>query len=100
MASVPFQRHRSWIEVLGVLFALAAALGLMKALVESVWTFVGEPFPEAWRLFVLSWQQDFLGSAVVVLGVATLPRWLPEHRLPRWTGLALAVIVAGVVGWV
>ena len=100
MASVPFQRHRSWIEVLGILFALAAALGLMKASIESVWTFVGEPFPEAWRLFVLSWQQSFLGAAVVVLGVATLPRWLPQHRLRRWTGLALAVIVAGLAGWV
>jgi len=100
MASVPFQRHRSWIEVLGILFALAVALGLMKALVENVWTFVLQPLPEAGQLFVLTWQQDFLGAAVVVLGVATLPQWLPQRRVPRWTGLALAVVVAGVVGWV
>ena len=100
MEDLPFRRHRSWIEVLGILVALSAALGLMKSLLESVWTFILVPFPEAWRLFVLTWQQNFLGAAVVVLGVATLPRWLPQHRLARWTGLALAVIAAGVVGWV
>jgi len=85
--------------VLGILTALSVALGLMKASNESVWTFVNAPFPEAWRVFVLSWQQSFLGAAVVILTLAPLPRWLPQRRVPRWTGLALAIVTAGAFGF-
>src|SRR5712671_6941671 len=99
MASVPFQRHRSWIETLAILVALCVTLTLMLSLIETMWNFILEPLPEAWRQFVWFWQQTFVAVAAVVLTLAPLPRWLPQRRSLRWPGLALAIVAAGALGW-
>src|SRR5882757_6239698 len=99
MANVPFQRHRSWIETLGILVALCAALTLMLSLIETMWSFFLDPLPDAWRTFVWDWQQHFVGVTAVVLALAPLPRWLPQRRPLRWAALALAIVAAGALGW-
>jgi signal transduction histidine kinase len=99
MANVPFQRHRSWIETLGILLALCVVLALMIASIWNVWTFFLQPFSDAWREFASDWQQNFVGVAAVILTLAPLPRWLPQRRSLRWPGLALAILAAGALGW-
>ncbi len=99
MDIVPFQRHRSWIESLGLMAALCVAIAFMIAAIETMWNFFLEPLPDAWREFASTWRYFVVGSAVVLLLVARLPRWLPQRRWLRWSGLAVAAVVAGVVGW-
>src|SRR5450432_592367 len=99
MASLPFERHRSWIETLGVLLTLCVALALMLTLIGTVWNFFTDPLPEAWHEFVWYGQQNFVAVAAVLLALAPLPRWLPERRSLRWTGLALGIVAAGALGW-
>jgi signal transduction histidine kinase len=99
MASVPFQRHRSWIETLGILLALCLVLTSMLSFIECMWNFFLEPFPDAWRQFAWFWQQTFVAVATVLLILAPLPRWLPQRRSLRWPALALAIVAAGALGW-
>jgi len=99
MASVPFQRHRSWIETFGILLALCVVLTSMLALIGSVWSFILQPFSEVWPEFTLYWQQNFVAVAAVLLILAPLPRWLPQRRSLRWPLLALAIAAAGALGW-
>ena len=99
MASVPFQRHRSWIETLGILLALCVVLTSMLSFIECMWTFILQPFSVAWAEFALFWQQTFVAVAVVLLVLAPMPRWLPQRRWLRWPGLALAIVAAGALGW-
>ena len=96
MASVPFQRHRSWIETFGILLALCVVLTSMLALIGSVWSFILQPFSEVWPEFTLYWQQNFVAVAAVLLILAPLPRWLPQRRSLRWPLLALAIAAAAL----
>ena len=99
METVSFQRHRSWIEVLVILLAMGVVLALMLALFETVFFFFTDPLPDAWEDLVWCWQRAFFAVTAVLLTLAALPRWLPEQRLPRWTGLALIIVLAGALGW-
>jgi signal transduction histidine kinase len=99
MASVPFQRHRSWFETLVILLSMCAALASMLALFETLFFFFKDPLPDAWDDFVWCWQRAFVAVTAVLLTLAASPRWLPERRPLRWPGLALTIIAAGALGW-
>jgi signal transduction histidine kinase len=99
MASVPFRHHRSWIETLGILLALCVVLASMISFIGTMWNFILQPFADVWPEFALYWQQNFVAVAAVLLILAPLPRWLPERRSLHWTGMALAIVAAGALGW-
>jgi signal transduction histidine kinase len=99
MASAAFERHRSRIETLGILVALCLVLAFVIASIETMWSFFLEPLAKAWSEFAFAWPPLFVGVAAVVLTLASLPRWLPQRRSLRWSGLALAIAAAGALGW-
>jgi sensor histidine kinase YesM len=99
MDSVSFQRHRSWIEALVILLAMCVVLALMLALFETVFFFFTDPLLDAWEDLLWCWERAFVAVTAMLLTLAVLPRWLPERRALRWTGLALAIVLAGALGW-
>src|SRR5450755_3795473 len=99
MASVPFRRHRSWFEALVLLLSLCAAVALMLALVETMWFFFTDPFPDAWRGFVWCWQRAFAAVAALLATLALFTRWVPERGSLRWARLVMAIGAAGALGW-
>jgi signal transduction histidine kinase len=99
MASVPFQRHRSSIEALGIAFALCIAIASILGAVGSMWSFILEPFSQAWGEFSQFWQTTFVGAATVLLTLGLLPRRLPQRRWLRWPGLVFGIAAAGALGW-
>lgn len=99
MESVPFQRHRSWIEALVILLALCVALALMLALFETVFFLFTDPLLDALQDLLWCWERAFVAVTAVLLTLAALPRCLPERGWLRWTGLALAIVFAGALGW-
>jgi signal transduction histidine kinase len=98
-ASVPFRRHRSWFEVLVILVSLCAVLALMLALVETMWFFFTDPFPDAWETFVWCWERAFAAVSALLATLALFTRRLPQRRSLRWAVLALAIAAAGALGW-
>jgi signal transduction histidine kinase len=99
MASLPFQRHRSWPETLAILLALCAALAAMLALFETVWFFFTDDFLDAWLDFVWCWLRAFLAVVVLLATLALFTRWLPQRQSLRWPGLMLAIGTAAVLAW-
>ena len=79
-ARMAFQRHRSRIETLGILFALSLAYATFRASIESMWMFFLVPVPVAWAEFLEDWQVALVGGTIVILLVAPLPSSLPERR--------------------
>ena len=98
MTSVPFQRDRSWVEVLAILLALCATFAVMLALSETIWFFFTDPFLDAWLGFVWCWERAFV-AVVALLTTLASARWLPQPRSLRWAGLALAIGAAALLGW-
>ena len=76
MASVPFQRHRSWYEILAVLLALCTAFAVMLASFESLWFFFTDPFPDAWREFAWCFVRAFVAVAALLSTLALATRRL------------------------
>jgi signal transduction histidine kinase len=99
VASVPFRRHRAWYEVLVILVSLCGVLALMLALVETLWFFFTDPFPDAWATFVWCWERAFAAVSALLATLALLTHRLPERRSVRWVALALAIAAAGAMGW-
>jgi signal transduction histidine kinase len=99
MTSVPFQRDRSWVEVLAILLTLCATFAVMLALTETIWLFFTDPFPDAWRDFFWCWQRAFVAVVALLATLALCTRWLPQTRSLRWAGLALAIGAAAFLGW-
>jgi sensor histidine kinase YesM len=99
METIPFQRHRSWIEALLILLSMCAALALMLALFETVFFFFTDPLLDAWQDLLWCWERAFVAVTAVLLTLAALPGWLPQRRLLRWTGLALVIAFAAALGW-
>jgi len=99
MASVPFQRHRSWYEILAVLLALCTAFAVMLASFESLWFFFTDPFPDAWREFAWCFVRAFVAVAALLSTLALATRRLPERRTLRWPALALVIAGAAALGW-
>src|SRR5512140_964325 len=99
VAGIPFRRDRAWFEVLAILLSLSVALAVMLALVETLWFFFTDPFPEAWSNFAWCWQRAFVAVVALLGTLALFTRWLPRRGWLRWAGLALAIGAAGAMGW-
>ena len=99
MASVPFQRHRSWFENVAIVLALCAASASMLASFESLWFFFTDPLPDAWREFVWCFMRAFVAVAALLSALGLGTRWLPQRRALRWPGLALVIVAAAALGW-
>jgi len=99
MASVPFQRHRSWFENIAIVLALCVAWALMLASFESLWFFFTDPFADAWREFAWCFVRAFVAVAALLATLALASRWLPPRRALRWPALALGIVGAAVMGW-
>ena len=99
MASVPFQRHRSWFENIAILLALCAAFALMLASFESLWFFFTDPFADAWREFAWCFVRALVAVAALLSTLALAARWLPRRRVLRWPALALTIVGAATLGW-
>src|ERR1035441_10156128 len=70
----------------------------MLVLVETMWFFFTDPFPEAWRGFVWCWERAFVAVAALLATLALFTHWLPQRRSLRWAGLTLAIGAAGALG--
>jgi len=71
----------------------------MLALVETMWFFFTDPFPDAWRGFVWCWQRAFAAVAALLATLALFTRWVPERGSLRWARLVMAIGAAGALGW-
>ena len=96
---MPFRRHRSGFESFLILLTFCAVSALTLALVETLWFFFTDPFPDAWRGFAWCWERAFVAVAALLATLTLLTRWLPQRLSLRWAGLALAIAAAGGLGW-
>jgi signal transduction histidine kinase len=99
VATLPFQRHRSWVENTGLLLGLCATLALMLASFESLWLFFIEPFEDAWPEFAWCLLRAFVAVTALLTTLAVVSRWLPQRHALRWPLLALAIVGAATIGW-
>ena len=68
-------------------------------MVETLWFFFTDPFPDAWRNFAWCWERAFVAVAALLATLMLLTRWLPRRLSLRWAGLAVAIVAAGALGW-
>jgi signal transduction histidine kinase len=99
VSSLPFRRHRSRFESFLLLLAFCAASALTLSLVETLWFFFTDPFPDAWRNFLWCWERAFVAVAALLATLTLLMRGLPRRLSLRWAGLVVAIGAAGALGW-
>jgi sensor histidine kinase YesM len=96
---LPFRRHRSRFESFLILLSFCAVSALTLALIETLWLFFSDPFPDAWGAFAWCWERAFVAVAALLATLTLLTRRLPRRLSLRWAGLALAIVTAGALGW-